>query len=43
MNRDIDGIEVNEWHNNNWGKIGFIPPKLSNRYTLFLKNIKLVG
>lgn len=38
---NIDGIEVDyEWHNNNWGKLGFIPHYLSTRYSIFLKNIK---
>ena len=39
---NIDGIEVDyEWHNNNWGKIGIILPKLSTTYSIFLKNIKI--
>tara|TARA_Y100001970_G_scaffold278640_1_gene384619 strand:+ start:1642 stop:2511 length:870 start_codon:yes stop_codon:yes gene_type:complete len=39
---NIDGIEVDyEWHNNNWGKIGIIIPELSNRYSHFLKNLKI--
>ena len=39
---NIDGIEVDyEWHNNNWGKIGFIPHSLSNIYSQFLKDIKI--
>ena len=39
---NIDGIEVDyEWNNNNWGKTGFIPHRLSNIYSYFLKDIKL--
>ncbi len=41
-NCNIDGIEVDyEWHNNNWGKIGFIPHRLSNLYSQLLKDIKI--